>query len=262
MNLDISAQEVEQWNGDFRADRPLQMEMEAVERTFLSLELTNPTCLDVGVVNPFGSLRLRRLGGYWTTVEATPERARLAEAVLGEAPLLMGSAGELPFEDKQFDVVILARGCLKGPSAGDLALVQECHRVLKTTGYLILAVDYRKTLDVAGLLCRRQWAGSSGYDDRQLFDLLKKGFDVLGVRTCCRFWVQITRAMLGGRGRTKGRATASLYWLAHQLDGLLFFTKGYQAVAYGRRKGWREREPPETRHGLSIGSAVLRRTRW
>ena len=68
--------------------------------------------------------------------------------------------------------------------------------------------------------------------------------------------------MLGGRGRTKGRATAFFYWLAHQLDGLLFFTKGYQAVAYGRRKGWREREPPETRHGLSIGSAVLRRTRW
>jgi SAM-dependent methyltransferase len=257
----ITTQNVEWWNGDFLADRPLQMEMEAIERTFLALDLGTPTCLDVGVTNPFGSLRLRRLGGYWTTVQATPAQVQLADAVLGEPSLPMGPAGELPFEDKQFDVVILARGCLKGPSTSDLALVQECHRVLKTTGYLILAVDYRKKLDVAGLLCHREWACTSGYDERQLFNLLKMGFDVLGVRTCCRFWVQITRTLLGGSGRTKGRTTACLYWLAHRLDSMLFFTKGYQAVAYGRRKGWRDRAPPGTRHGLSIGSAVLRPTR-
>lgn len=257
---DVNGRSVASLRSDFRADRPLQMELAMLGRIFSSLELNNPTCLDIGVTNPFGALSLREMGGYWSSVATSGRQVSEGALVLGEEPLAIGTNGELPFEDKQFDVVVLARGSLKGESEHDQLLIQECHRILKPPGYLIMAVNYRKRLDAVRLFYRGGLT-LGGCNERELFELLKKGFDVLGVRTYCRFWMQLTRLMLDQRGRTKGRTTASLYWLAHQLDLLLFFTKGYQMVAYGRRKGWRERDTLGQRHGVSIGEALLQRTR-
>lgn len=252
----------ERWQADFRADRPLRMEIEAVARILAGIEIGTMTCLDVGIPNPVGSLFLRRLGGYWSTVGWTPERCRRAAAILQEEVLQAGAGGELPFDDKQFDVVVVARGNLTGDPDHDVTLIQECHRVLKTPGYLVISSDYRKRVNVAGLLARRSdQSPHPGYNERQIFDLLKTGFDVLGVRTYCRFWVQIMRLMLDAPDRGKGRTTAFLYWIACQLDALLFFTKGYQAIAHGRRKGWRERQPLGVHHGMHISESVLRRSR-
>ena len=143
-----------------------------------------------------------------------------------------------------------------------MALVQECHRVLKTPGSLLVSCDYRKRLNLAGLLVRRTGQiQNPGYNERQLFDLLKTGFDVLGVRTYCRFWVQLVRLILDAPGRGKGRAASGLYWIASQLDALLFLTKGYQAIAHGSRKGWRVRQPLSARHGMHISESVLHRSR-
>ena len=250
------------WQAGFQADRPLRMEIDAVERILAGFEIGTLTCLDVGIPNPMGSLALRRLGGYWSSVNWTPERCRRTSAILQEEVLQAGADGELPFDDKQFDVVVVARGRLTGDSVRDVALVQECHRVLKTPGYLVISGDYRKRLNVAGLLARRPGRSPNpGYNEKRLFDLLKTGFDVLGIRTYCRFWVQVMRLTLDAPDRGKGRATALLYWIASQLDALLFFTKGYQVIAHGRRKGWRERQPLGVRHGMHIGEAVLRRSR-
>ena len=253
---------VERLNADYGADRPLRIEIAAVERILTTIDIGVLTCLDAGFGNPVGSLCLRRLGGYWTTAVRTPGHVDHARAILGEEPLILGENGELPFEDKQFDVIVVARGLLSGDMVRDEALIQEYHRVLKTPGYLILSGDYRKRMNVAGLLCRRSNASATGgYDDRQLFDLLKMGFDVLGIKTHCRFWMQTTRLMLDKKGRSKGRTTSVLYWIAHQLDLLLFFTKGYQVIAYGRRKGWRPRQALTAHHGMSISESVLHRSR-
>lgn len=253
----------ERWQADFRADRPLRMEIEAIERILAGFDIGTLTCLDVGIPNPLGSLALRRCGGYWSSVGWTPERCRSASAILQEEVLSAGADGELPFDDKQFDVVVVARGRLTGGDAvRDLALVQECHRVLKTPGYLVISGDYRKRFNLAGLLARRSGREPGpGYNEKQMFDLLKIGFDVLGVRTYCRFWVQVMRLALDAPERGKGRATAFLYWLASQLDAPIFFTRGYQVIAHGRRKGWRERQPLGVRHGMHIGETVLSRSR-
>ena len=250
----------EQMAADFRADRPLRMEIEAIGRILAAIETGTMTCLEIGIPNPVGSLALRRLGGYWTAVGWTVEQCRATAALLQEEVLQAGANSELPFDDKQFDVVVVARGYLTGNPDRDVALVQECHRVLKTPGYLVISGDYRKRVNLAGLFARRTAEGE-GYNEKQIFDLLKTGFDVLGVRTYCRFWVQAMRHLLDAPGRGKGGGTALLYWLASQFDALLFFTKGYQIIAYGRRKGWRERQPLGVRHGLRIGEAVLSRAR-
>ncbi len=252
----------QQWLADFQVDRPLRMEIYAIARILDGLEIGKMTCLDIGMPNPVGSLYLRRLGGYWSSVCPTPEQCRSASAILEEDVLQAGPGGELPFDDKQFDVVVIARGCLTGDPDRDMALVQECHRVLKTPGSLLVSCDYRKRLNLAGLLVRRTGQiQNPGYNERQIFDLLKTGFDVLGVRTYCRFWVQLVRLILDAPGRGKGRAASVLYWIASQLDALLFLTKGYQAIAHGSRKGWRVRQPLGARHGMHISESVLHRSR-
>jgi SAM-dependent methyltransferase len=253
---------LERQTADFLADRPLRVEIDAIERILTGIDIGVMTCLDAGFPNPVGSLALRRLGGYWTTVDWTRERCRQAAEILQEEVLQGGARGELPFDDKQFDVVVVARGHLTGDPAQDVALIQECHRVLKTPGYLIISGDYRKRINVAGLLARKpDRSARPGYNEKQIFDLLKTGFDVLGVKTYCRFWVQVMRLLLDSPERSKGRTTAFLYWVASRLDTLLFFAKGYQLLAYGRRKGWRERQPLDARHGMHVSEAVLRRPR-
>jgi SAM-dependent methyltransferase len=266
MNLNASPGaadvDVDRLTADFRADRPLRMELEAIERILTNIDIGTLTCLDFGFANPVGSLSLRRLGGYWSTVVRTEEQCRNATALIGEDALQVGENFELPFDDKQFDVVVVARGHLTGDFARDESLIQECHRVLKTPGYLIISGDYRKRFNLAGLVSRQHDpAVNGGYDERQLFDLLKTGFDVLGVKTFCRFWVQVTRHMLDTHDCSKGRTTGFLFWVANQLDFLLFFAKGYQILAYGRRKGWRPRQPMGVHHGMTISESVLRRSR-
>ena len=225
-------------------------------RVLAGIDVASSTCLDICFTSPPVSLGLRGMGGYWTTVAGTPSRCPALAAAIGEDVLSAGTDGELPFEDKQFDVVVISRGGLTGDHARDEMLVHECHRVLKTPGYLLVGTDYRKHFNVAKMFCRGKTAGT-GYDERQIFDLLKPGFDVLGIRTYCRFWTQVARFWLDREGRSCGVGTSFVYWLAQQLDALIFLTKGYQALAYGRRKGWRERQPLGTRHGVSIGDAVL-----
>jgi hypothetical protein len=73
---------------------------------------------------------------------------------------------------------------------------------------------------------------------------MKDGFDMLGVRFSCRFWVQgvrqwVDRRKLSGiRGANNGWLRV-LYGLAWLLDLPLFWTRGHQMTVCGRRKGWR-----------------------
>lgn len=244
---------------ELRADLPLRLEMDAVSRVLGSLDLVMPVCLDVGFANPASSLLLRRHAGYWVAAAWDEEHRRRAAEVLREEVLATGADGELPYEDKQFDVVVIGRGRLKGSRAADDFLVRECHRVLKPQGYLILGADYRKPAGLAGLFGRdRGGSPRDGYSESGLFDLLKSGFDVLGVKTYGRFWVQVVRRLLDRPGRSRA-LVGSMYGLACRLDAPLFFTKGYQVIVHGRRKGWRPRQAPVLADGRGISEAVLRR---
>lgn len=125
--------------------------------------------VDVGFTDAGASQTFRvARGGAWMTVETTDAARDLVAAALGpQSVLALGAGGELPFEDRQFDVVILARGLMKpGP---DAALVRECHRVLRGGGCLFFSVAEQ----------RRETP--EGYTERRLYELLRDGFDVLAV---------------------------------------------------------------------------------
>jgi SAM-dependent methyltransferase len=252
--------ELDRLLANYGADLPLRMEMDAVARVLATLELGPVTCLDLGAENPAASRTLRKLGGYWSSAVWSARQRRLAATLLSDEVLQVGVNGELPYEDKQFDVVVLGSGRLVGDRRADEALVQECHRVLKTPGYLILSGNYRKPGALTSLLALcGQRSLRSGFNESQLFDLLKNGFDVLGIKTYCRFWVQLV-SQCASRPGWRPRLIKVLYRIALQLDVLLFFTKGYRVLAYGRRKGWRPRQSPVLSGGLSLTEAVLRRS--
>ena len=239
---------------------PLRLEVDAVRRILDVLGADGRSCLDIGFRHPYAPVRLRRCGGYWTSVAFGRETcARLAEALREDVPAA-GAHGALPFEDKQFDVVVVALGSLTGEADDDTALIRECHRVLKAPGYLILTVEFAKPFGLAHLFHRgRPLRGAGGrYTEAALFELFKTGFDWLGTRRFCRFWVRIVWQWADRRGAS-GASPDVWYWLARQLDGALFLTRGYLLTAYGRRKGWRPRAPPTLADGRSIPEAVLRK---
>ncbi len=242
----------EQALADFRADLPLRIELEAIERMLAAQDFTpSTTCLDLGFTNPAASLQLRRLGGYWMSAAVDGPQRRSAAAVLGEENVLqIGMDGEFPFEDKQFEVVVLARGMLNGDPSHDLRVIVECHRVLKTPGFLIVCSDYHRRFSLLGQ------GGHGGYSEKQMFNLLKLGFDVLGVKTYCRFWVQLVRHCFGAG--TSSPVAGFCYSVANALDKLLFLSKGYYIIANGRRKRWRDSHSTDfSAHGVSIGEGAL-----
>ena len=244
-----------------RCPLPIQLELDAVRRILTAFRVKNQPCLDVGFRVPEFCRQLRECGGYWTSVATNRETCAQLAAELAEDVARLDPNAQLPFEDKQFDVVVLALGSLSGNRKADTALVRECHRVLKVSGYLILTVEYAKPWGLVYLLNRRHpMAGSGGhYSEAALFDLLKTGFDWLGLRTYCRFWMQMVRQWADRQQPVGGDTPllTALYWTARVSDCLTFFTRGYLVTAYGRRKGWRPRQTPRLADGRSITDAVL-----
>ena len=240
----------------FDADLPLRMELEAMSRMLGTHGIRTSTCLDLGFQNPVASCKFRDLGGYWTTTVWTARERREAVEVLGEEVLQIGINGELPFEDKQFDVVVLARGRLNGDHDHDLALIRECHRILKTPGYLIVGSDFRRRFTLLSLFgCDTR----HGYTEKELFGLLKMGFDVLGFKTYCRFWVQLARHLFTRHAdaNTGGAGQRICYSIANFFDALGFFTKGYHLIAHGRRKSWRALPHP-SKYARPISDVIFR----
>lgn len=220
--------------------------------------------LDIGFTNAGISRMLHQTGGYWMSVEPTPQRQKLVADALGsETVFCAGQQGELPFEDKQFDVVIVAHGVLpEGATA--MAAVREFHRVLKTDGHFILTVEYRKQLGLAAAINQQRVVTGAGgqYNAAEIFHLLKDGFDVLGFRHTCRFWVQLVRQWLDRRQAARRRGGTELwlrclYGLALLMDMPLFMTRGYQMTVYSRRKGWREKHAKIVSKNTPVSDALL-----
>ena len=244
---------------------PLRREVGAVLGVLKASGRPIKTGLDIGFTNAGVSQLLRQSGGYWMTVEPTPERSALVATVLGtERVLCAGEAGELPFEDKQFDVVVMAHGTLpEGPLAAEM--IRECHRVLNAGGLFVFTVETRMPLGLAAVLnSRRVVSGAGGcYTESGVFQLLKDGFDVLGFRYACRFWVQLVRQWADrrrGAGNPRGMSNGwlrMLYAVARVLDGFLFWTRGHQMTVHARRKGWREKQSRITGMGTPVSDAIL-----
>lgn len=243
---------------------PLRREVSAVSHFLHAHAGQIKVGLDVGFTNAGVSQWLRQSGGCWMTVEPTPQRRSLVALALGDDTVLCaGQGGEVPFEDKQFDAVVLAHGVLPD---GDRAatMIRECHRVLKTGGFMVMTLEYRKRFGVAAALNRNRIVSGSGgcYNESEVFQLLKDGFDMLGLRYSCRFWVQMVRQWVDRRRASGIRGSANswlrfLYGLAMVLDAPLFWTRGHQMTVFVRRKGWRNKHTRVLGAATPVSEAVL-----
>ena len=259
----------------FRKALPLQVRLQEVMRALGAKE--GLMGLEFGSDNGVYSKQLRKRGGTWQTVVWREDAADSIGQVLGEK-VQRYSDGGLPFEKKLFDVVVVTDFLER--FVDDVAFIEECHKVLKPDGRLVVGVHRIGTwrpVDVLrqllGLTYQKQGFVRPGYTESELFGVLKSGFDVHVVRAYSRFFVELTDAIvaraverLSTGAEDSGRRLARLYTiagifyrLAFQLDLVLFFSRGYRFMAVAKRRAWRPRNAPVLVDGRSITEAVLSR---
>jgi SAM-dependent methyltransferase len=244
---------------------PLQSEVKSVLHFLQAQKGSILTGLDIGFNHAGVSRTFRQVGGYWMTVEMNEGRqAKVASLLEPDTVLAAGRQGELPFEDKQFDIVVVSSSVLTvNPTAAE-EMIRECHRVIKAGGHIILTVFRKKTRPLTPTQ-ESHVTGAQvpvhGYSESGVFQLMRNGFDVLGFRDSCRLLVRLiaSREMRQRQaGVIPGSGTRILYTVAYFLDSLfLFFTKGYLLTVYGHRKGWREKRATLLSEITPVSDAIL-----
>ncbi len=256
-------------DGDlFRRSFVLQTELQEVLDA--AGDLTDKRCLEIGADNAMFTYQLHVAGGTWDTLALDGSASvRIGEA-LGQPVGMMGNDADWPNQEGTFDLIVLL-GVLETRDV-DVAFVERCHRLLKSGGRMIVTLMREKRVTLLKPLLRSRICGNGAvrriYSERRLYALLKCGFDVIQVRTHARFfstlcdWYILSQLQrIDGENVTQRKQVAQrsrwLYWIAYQLDCLLFFTKGHRMVALAVRHNWKSREAPVLMDGRSIGEAVL-----
>jgi len=257
----------------FRSSLPLQLKVAEVRRQLGNTD--GLACLDIGVANGIVSYQLRQGGGEWASaVRDERTAATVREVAGGDAQIIQGAG--LSFENKTFDVVVILDFLER--VAADEAFIEECHRILRPDGRLIVNAAHVKRgslLNPLRALVRRSGEAPTlpraGYTESELFRILKHGFDVVQMRSYSRFFVELTRTVMeavgAGNERREGQdmkrfmrrhtTAGMLYRVAFQLDWLLFFTRGHYLIASAKRRAWRPRRAPVLTDGRSITEVVL-----
>lgn len=214
-------------------------------------------------------------------------RARLL-ATGGDWSFTTETASRLPFRDGTFDRVLIMDHleCVED----DYAFLADAHRLLKTAGILFVDTENRKRWTIwrplrrlFGVENRLGARVRPGYTERDLFDILKDGFDLQEARTYSRFFVEGTEtlqrlalgAFVGGKptesdpeeeaeddilNQRVDRIQALFYpffLLSAKLDWLVFYTQGYRLYAIARRRLWKPRRTPKLRDGRTLADATL-----
>ena len=169
--------------------------------------------LDGGFASPEFSRALRESHeGVWMTVEdGAAAREAVSAALDPKTVLQLGTGGELPFEDHQFEVVVLASGLFAQSRERLGTLVRETHRVLQGGGCLFFTVDEASST-------------GAGWTQRAIYELLRDGFDVVGLKR-------------------------PAWWR--------FGTAGRTLTVCARRKNWRNRGTPIVGAAMPVSSAML-----
>jgi SAM-dependent methyltransferase len=230
-------------------------------------------CLDLTGGDASVTYWLTRGGGVWHSLAPTESSADSRRRFMGDkAGVFTGFP--LPYPDKQFDAVII--GDLLSRITEPDRLVSELHRVLKPAGRLILDVAHTRSLSWLRPLQKGMPAYysngvfRSGYSDRDLFLLLKDGFDVQQLRTYSRFFLTLVDLLVQrsiGEARIRSDSAVRIkrtyalaypfFLVARRMDALLFWTRGYRLAALAKRHIWRPRNTPVIRENRPVSKAVL-----
>lgn len=240
-------------------------------------------CLDVGGEGGWISAVLRQGGGEWTSADQPGPAVESLRHMVNDERVVALEDGRIPVDDQSFDVVVLVD--ILEHVEDEAAFIHECHRILKPAGKLIVNVPYsarvaplRLVRNLAGLGDDRVGHIRHGYTRRELFDVLKDGFDVQDIRRYSRLLIEAAdviarRSALRAAGEatahrpdpiTISRAQAHAWrrfawmsWTAAQFDALLFLSPGYRLIVRAKRRLWIPRKAPILRDGRSIAEATL-----
>jgi SAM-dependent methyltransferase len=259
----------------FRKSLPLRVKLKEIVRALGDAD--GLVCLDIGADSGVFSCHLRRNGGKWDTAVRDEATAALVRALVTDSVYVLDGQS-LPFKKKSYDAVALVDALERMP--GDIQFIEECHKILKPDGRLIVTVQrvrkwtpIRLLRRMLGLTYDKKGMVREGYTETELFNVLKDGFDVVSTRPFSRFFMELTdtvveallrRTAAAGGGRATRRpmfysVANAFYWLADQLDMLLFLSRGYRLIAVAKRRAWRPRKAPVLVDGRSITEAVLSR---
>ena len=240
-------------------------------------------CLEISSGDGTISSHLRSLGGSWKTAVSSKTAADSVEHSISDAITLIDQA-QLPFEDQTFNMLVLV-DALKG-IASDRDFIRECHRVLKTDGWVVISEERRRPVSMTALLQKLLGvsplsAGEkrNGYTPHELYTILKDGFDVPSTflysngllesaATLGEFaqklithgpcWMIPEKAgqpELYGYRKLHGMAgfTYPLLWVLSKFE----FLPGHKLIVKSRRRHWRPRMQPKLIDGRSIAEAAI-----
>ena len=243
-----------------------------------SLDITPESqCLTVSLSEVLLTHHLHMRDGKWSALAYGDDAVERFQDLLDGR--IKGSKGvKMPYKDKTFDFVIVIDAFERVQDVASLII--ECHRVLRPTGRLVAIVPNAKSWSLVRSLQsgmgvndqRRGWV-RSGYTEQKLFHELKDGFDVFRMQSFSRFFVEFVDGIrlrliesLGAREEDGDERVLRyytvlypLFWIGHQLDTLLFFTRGHYLIATAKRRAWLPRKTPVLSDGRSITEAVLSR---
>jgi len=245
--------------------------------------MANSQCLEISSGDGVVGMRLRAQGGSWKTAATTPEAAASVAYAINE-PVFPILEGTLPFEDQSFDMVVIA-DALKH-IALDGGFIRECHRVLKTDGWVVISETCRRPASLVALLQRifgvapvARGAQRNGYSNRELYSILKDGFDVPETITYSNGLLESTatlgefiqKLVTGGPcwmvRKNAGQEDLYHYRKLHALAGFAYpllwllatleFLPGHKLLVKSRRRPWRPRTQPKLVDGRSIAEATI-----
>jgi len=248
-------------------------------------------CLDVGGDNGVIPYFLRKQGGSWQSVDMSPKAVRSMKELLGDEGVHLIKGYDLPMDDHSLDVVVII-DLLEHLERDDL-FVQECHRVLRQQGSLIINVPHikkgspiRGLRNMLGLTDEAHGHVRPGYTQTDIYNLVKDGFDIVEVRTYSKFFVQLVDtgiqfvgSFLSG-GHEEGEVSKGvmideqdfykyqkafrfyslvypILWLASKLDLFLFMFKGHALIVEAKARVWKPRREVKIADGRSIADASI-----
>lgn len=251
------------------------------------------TCLDIGGDNGIIPYMLRRNGGTWLSVDASPKAVTSMRQILGNDQVHQIEGIQLPFDDESFDVIVIID--YLEHVEDDAGFVRECHRCLKQAGRLIAHVPNIKKLSLirslrnaVGLTDDLHGHVRPGYTLKDLYTVSKDGFDIVEHDTYGGFFVQLIDTFLqlmagkkvghGDGADRKGlmvdandlqkfkksfRAYSVVYpflKIAEGLDWLFRFTCNHFLVISAKARPWIPRREVKIRDGRSIADASINTT--
>ena len=240
-------------------------------------------CLEISSGDGMISAHLRSLGGSWKTAVSTKSASDSIGYSISESITLIDN-GKLPFDDHAFGMVVIV-DALKGIAA-DRDFIRECHRVLKSDGWVVISEERRRPISLTALLQRlfvispvAKGQKRNGYTDHELYNILKDGFDVpetifysnglLESATTIGEFVQklilpehywMVREKAGQDELYRYRRIYSLASIVYPLLWILSkleFLPGHKLLVKSRRRPWRPRTQPKLIDGRSIAEAAI-----